>query len=62
MDEMAAKIISDFCTLFDLMEAGNVYQLEKLELKRKRYPMSDAIYLVYPSKDNIEAILEDYPE
>ena len=62
MDELAAKMISDFCSVFDLMEGGNVYQLEKLELKRKRYPMSDAVYLVYPSKDNIEAILGDYPE
>lgn len=30
LDDVAAKMISEFCTTFDLMEAGNIYQLEKL--------------------------------
>lgn len=50
LDDVSAKMISEFCTTFDLMEAGNIYQLEKLEKSRKRYPMSDVIYLVHPSK------------
>ncbi len=62
IDEKSKKMISSFCSLFELMEAGNVYQLEKLELKRKRYPMSDAIYMVHPTKENIKRIVEDFSE
>ncbi len=46
LDDYAAKMISKYATMFDLMEAGNVYQIEKLSKIRKRYPMSDALYLV----------------
>lgn len=49
LDDQAAKMISNFCTMFDLMEAGNIYQVEKLQLARKRYPMTDVVYLVQPS-------------
>ena len=62
IDEKSKKMISGFCSLFELMEAGNVYQLEKLELKRKRYPMSDAIYMVHPTKENINRIIEDFKD
>jgi hypothetical protein len=49
IDDFAAKAISNFCTTYDLMEAGNIYQIEKLSLARKRFPMSDVVYLVQPS-------------
>ena len=73
LDEVATKTISNFCSMFDLMEAGNIYHIEKLcrmdeetkELKyvpRKRYPMSDVIYLVDPSQTSVEFILQDFPE
>ena len=55
-------MISNFCTMFDLMEAGNIYQIEKLMLKRKRYPMSDVVYLVQPTHAAITRIIEDFPE
>jgi hypothetical protein len=62
LDDVSAKMISEFCTTFDLMEAGNIYQLEKLDKSRKRYPMSDVIYLVHPSKTNIDTIVEDFKD
>ena len=62
LDDEAAKLISNFCSMFDLMESGNIYQVEKLMLSRKRYPMSDVVYLVSPSQTTIDKILEDYPE
>lgn len=62
MDEYSTKLISTFCTMFDLMEAGNVYQIEKLELKRKRYPMSDVVYLIEPTAASIGSVIEDFPE
>jgi hypothetical protein len=46
IDDIATKTISNYCTTFELMQAANIYQIEKLSLARKRYPMSDAIYLV----------------
>jgi hypothetical protein len=49
LDDFAAKTISNYCNTFELMEAGNIYQIERLTLARKRYPMSDVIYLVQPS-------------
>jgi hypothetical protein len=49
VDDFATKMISNFCTTFELMEAGNIYQIEKLSLARKRFPMSDVVYLVQPS-------------
>lgn len=62
LDDFAAKTISNYCTTFELMEAGNIYQIEKLTLARKRYPMSDVIYLVQPSQASIQKIIEDFPE
>ena len=62
MDEYSSKLISSFCTMFDLMEVGNIYQIEKLELHRKRYPMSDAIYLIEPTFSSVNKILEDFPK
>eukprot|EP00347_Sterkiella_histriomuscorum_P013160 403365781 len=44
------------------MEAGNVYQTEQLKLPRKRYPMSDVIYLIEPTPASISKVLEDFPE
>ncbi len=57
MDDYSAKLISNYCNVFDLMEAGNIYQIEKLSLERKRYPMSDAIYLVQPLQASINNII-----
>ena len=61
LDDFASKVISNFCTTFDLMEAGNIYQIEKLSLSRKRFPMSDVVYLVQPSATSIQKIIEDFP-
>jgi hypothetical protein len=62
LDEDAAKTISNFCSMFDLMESCNVYQIEKLQLARKRYPMSDVVYLVQPSHASVTRIIEDFPD
>jgi hypothetical protein len=61
LDDFAAGLISNFCTTFELMEAGNIYQIEKLGLSRKRYPMSDVVYIVQPSQGSIQKVIEDFP-
>jgi hypothetical protein len=61
LDDYTAKVMSRFCDVFDLMENGSVYQIEKLGLHRKRYPQSDVIYFVRPTKQSIEKIAADFP-
>lgn len=62
VDDYAAKTLSNFCDVFDLMQNGNVYQIEKLYLQRKRYPQTDAIYFLRPSKKSIEQLIQDFTE
>jgi ABC-type polysaccharide/polyol phosphate transport system ATPase subunit len=61
LDEFSTKIISNYCELWDLMQNGNIYQIERLDKVRKRYPMSDALYFIHPSSGSIDKILEDFP-
>lgn len=56
MDDYGSKVMSHFCQQFELMVSGKCYQIEKLELKRKRYPQTDALYFVKPTKTNIKLI------
>jgi len=61
VDDHASKLVSAFCTPYELMEYGSIYQVEKLSLQRKRYPDSDAIYIVDPmNKDSIKLIINDF--
>lgn len=46
---------------FDLI-TNKIYQVEDLNLGRKRYPMSDVLYLVEPSKKSVQKILDDFPD
>jgi syntaxin-binding protein 1 len=61
LDDDTAKIMTRFCDIFDLMEHGSVYQIERLKLFRKRYPMSDALYFVKPTLESIKKIITDFP-
>lgn len=38
VDDYTSKLLCNFCDYFDLMENGCIYQIEKLDLLRKRYP------------------------
>jgi hypothetical protein len=38
VDDYTSKLLSNFSDYFDLMENGNIYQIERLDLGRKRYP------------------------
>lgn len=61
LDDHAARLLSSFCDVFDLMEQGSIYQIERLHLLRKRYPMSDVLYFVKPTLESIKKIIVDYP-
>ena len=42
------------------MKAGDIYQIESLELQRKRYPYSDALIVLNPR--NIPILLQDFKD
>ena len=62
LDEGSQKIISNFCNCFDLMQYGNIYQMELLSKSRKRYPMSDVLYFLQPTKKSIDLLINDFKE
>jgi len=61
VDDYSLRLISEHTTLFDLMQYG-VFHMEKLSKQRKRFPRSDAIYLVSPTLDSIQRIKADFKD
>jgi hypothetical protein len=37
-----------------------MYQIERLEYKRKRYPKTDALYFISPTEESITLLLKDF--
>ena len=52
LDFSSSKVFSSCCKWFELYQAG-VYHTEILEKKRKKYPRTDAIYFISPSRRSI---------
>ena len=59
MDTSALKVFSSCCKLFDIYRAG-LYHIERLEKKRKKYPNTNAIYLISPTKESIDRLIDDF--
>jgi hypothetical protein len=59
MDTSALKVFSSCCKLFDVYKAG-LYHIERLEKKRKKYPNTNAIYLISPTEESINRLIEDF--
>ena len=48
--------------MYDLIEYGSIYQIEKLELTRKRYPQSDVIYFLETmNSKSLQHVVDDFP-
>lgn len=60
LDEHSLRIVSSCLKMMELMETG-VTAIEKLELKRKRFPNMHAIYFLTPTSQSIDLLLEDFP-
>lgn len=43
----------------ELIEKG-ISAFERLDLKRKKFPQMHAIYLISPSPDSIQKLLDDF--
>ena len=52
LDFSSVRVFSSCCKWFELYAAG-VYHTEVLEKKRKKYPHTDAIYFISPTKRSI---------
>lgn len=48
LDTYSARILDSLLKLKDLLDLG-VSTIEKIELKRKKYPKHDALYLLAPT-------------
>lgn len=61
LDQASLKVFSSCCKFFDVYKA-NLYHIERLEAKRKRFPMTDAVYFISPTLDSINHLLDDFSE
>ena len=62
LDSFTAKLFSKLQINFYELYKYGIYQVEDLGKQRKRYPMSDAIYFIEPSRKSIDRIIGDFPE
>ena len=59
LDHASLRVFSSCCKFFDAYKA-NMYQIERLEYKRKRYPETDCLYFISPTAESIKHLLEDF--
>ena len=48
LDQAALRVFSSSCKFFDVYKA-NIYQIERLEVRRKRFPHTEALYFISPT-------------
>lgn len=61
LDQAALRVFSSCCKFFDVYKA-NLYHIERLEVKRKRFPKTDAVYFISPTADSINHLLQDFSD
>ena len=61
LDHSAVRVFSSACKFFELYKVG-LYHTEILEKKRKKYPNTDAIYFISPTRRSIQRLVEDFTE
>jgi syntaxin-binding protein 1 len=59
LDKAALRVFSSCCKFFDVYKA-NLYQIERLEYRRKKYPETDALYFISPTEESINFLLQDF--
>lgn len=61
LDEYTIKLISIYIKMIELLECG-VSNIEKLELKRKKFEKMHAIYLINPKDESVDKIIVDFAD
>ncbi len=59
LDKAALRVFSSCCKFFDVYKAS-LYQIERLEFKRKKYPETDSLYFISPTEESISILLKDF--
>jgi len=59
MDARTRALFSSICNLFELM-SKNVFHLENLELDRKEYPATPALYFISPTQTSVDKLIKDF--
>ena len=59
IDKETSKILSSFLSLSDLLNTG-LFSIENISRVRRPFPKSSAIYMIYPTKENCEIIINDF--
>ena len=62
LDTFTARLFSKLQISFYELYRYGIYQVEDLKKRRKRYPMSDAIYFIEPSRMSIDRVIADFPD
>lgn len=61
VDDNCAHIISQLLKPYELIQVANIYQIEKLNKKNKRYPDSDVIFFIEPSQpESLKLLLDNF--
>lgn len=62
VDSHTAHLVASYCQLFELINYASIYQIEKIDKTRKRYPQSDVIYFLDPhNAESIDRLVADFP-
>jgi hypothetical protein len=60
VDSFCANLINQLGSRqYDLIER-KFFQVEDLNLVRKRYPMTDVLYFIEPTRQSIDKVLNDF--
>ena len=59
LDNGASKILSSFLSLSDLLNTG-LFTVENILKSRIPFPKSSAIYIIYPTEENCNKIINDF--
>ncbi|CAG8566658.1 2719_t:CDS:10 [Funneliformis caledonium] len=59
VDEASLKIIESACKMFDILEE-KVTSVENLEKPRQAYQSLDAVYIITPTYESINKVIEDF--
>lgn len=59
VDHQSLKVFSSCCKFYELYQQ-HLYQLEIIDRRRKKYPKTDAIYFITPTKRSVQRLIDDF--
>jgi syntaxin-binding protein 1 len=59
VDSQSSKVFSSCCKFYELYQE-KLYHVEMIERRRKKFPKTDAIYFITPTKRSIQRLIDDF--